>query len=118
MSVVAWVFSGLIAACLARKVVKKQEEDFLLDIALGIAGAIIGGCFFLARTGAAGLAQFDTCSMLVALVGALAVLALYHAVFDRIAAKIDAKLTVMSRAHIVPRAHRNASNAQGATTAP
>ena len=98
MSLVAWIFSGLIAACLSRKVMKKQEEDFLLEIALGIAGAIIGGCFFLARAGAAGLAEFDPYSMFVALVGALAVLALYHAVFDRIAARIDAKWTVMSRA--------------------
>jgi len=98
MSVVAWFFSGLIAACLTGKVVKKQEEDVFLDIALGIAGAIIGGCFFLARTGAAGLVQFDPYSMLVALVGALAVLALYHAVFDRIAVAIDARRTVMNRA--------------------
>jgi len=97
MSVIAWIFSGLIAAFVARKVVKSQEEDLLLDIALGIAGAIIGGCFFVTRMGAASLTEFKPYSMFVALVGALAILALYHAVCDRIAATIEAKFALLRR---------------------
>ena len=82
MSIIAWIFLGLIAGYIASKLVNKQGEGFFLDIGLGIAGAVVGG-FFFARMGAAGVTGFNLYSMFVALVGAVAVLVVYHALFGR-----------------------------------
>ena len=80
MSIIAWIFLGLIAGYVASKLVNKQGEGFFLDIALGIVGAIVGG-FFFTRMGATGVTGFNLHSMFVAMVGAVAVLVVYHAVF-------------------------------------
>ena len=80
MSIIAWVFLGLIAGYVASKLVNRQGEGFFLDIALGIVGSIVGG-FFFTRMGAAGVTGFNLYSMFVAMVGAVAVLVVYHAVF-------------------------------------
>ena len=71
---------GLIAGYAASKLVNGQGEGFVLDIALGIVGAIVGG-FFFTRMGAAGVTGFNLYSMIMAMVGAVAVLVVYHAVF-------------------------------------
>ena len=49
---------------------------------LGIVGAIVGGFVFTAF-GASGVTGFNLYSMLVAVVGAIIVLVLYHAIFRR-----------------------------------
>ena len=43
MSILAWIVLGLIAGFIASKIVNKTGEGFILDIALGIVGAFIGG---------------------------------------------------------------------------
>lgn len=57
---------------------QRQREGILLDIVLGIVGALIGGVVFrfLGMSGATGL---NLWSLLVAVVGSVIVLALYHA---------------------------------------
>jgi len=55
---------------------------FFLDIVLGIVGAIVGGFIFTA-VGATGVTGFNLYSMFVAVVGAIVVLVLYHAIFGR-----------------------------------
>jgi uncharacterized membrane protein YeaQ/YmgE (transglycosylase-associated protein family) len=82
MSIIGWIFLGLIAGYLASKLVNKEGEGLLLDIALGIGGAIVGG-FFFTWMGMAGVTGFNLYSMLVALVGAVALLVVYHAVVHR-----------------------------------
>lgn len=54
----------------------------LLDIVLGIAGAIVGGFVFNAF-GASGVTGFNLYSMVVAVIGAIIVLVIYHAIFRR-----------------------------------
>jgi len=44
MSIVAWVVLGLIAGFIGSKLVNKTGEGFILDIALGVVGAVVGGC--------------------------------------------------------------------------
>jgi uncharacterized membrane protein YeaQ/YmgE (transglycosylase-associated protein family) len=83
LPIVAWIVSGLIAGYVANRRVNEQAEGLLLDIALGIAGAIIGGCFSFARMGAAGATGFNLYSLFAAWIGAVAVLVLYHGVFGR-----------------------------------
>jgi uncharacterized membrane protein YeaQ/YmgE (transglycosylase-associated protein family) len=85
MSIIAWVILGLIAGFIASKIVNKSGEGFFLDIVLGIVGAIVGG-FIFSLFGAGGVTGFNLYSMVVAIIGAIVVLVIYHAVFGRKAA--------------------------------
>jgi uncharacterized membrane protein YeaQ/YmgE (transglycosylase-associated protein family) len=67
---------GLIAGFIA----SKQGEGIILDIVLGVVGAVVGG-FIVTWLGAVGITGFNIWSMIVAIVGAIIVLLLYHAVF-------------------------------------
>jgi uncharacterized membrane protein YeaQ/YmgE (transglycosylase-associated protein family) len=82
MSIIGWIILGLIAGFIGSKIVNKTGEGFFLDIVLGIVGAIVGGVIFTA-VGATGVTGFNLYSMFVAVVGAIVVLVLYHAIFGR-----------------------------------
>ena len=82
MSIIGWIILGLISGFIASKIVNRTGEGFFLDIILGIVGAIVGGFIFTA-VGATGVTGFNLYSMFVAVVGAIAVLVLYHALFVR-----------------------------------
>ena len=79
MSILAWIVLGLIAGFLGSKIVNKTGEGIFLDIILGIVGAVVGGWLF-AKFGASGVTGLNLYSLLVAVVGAVVVLLLYHAV--------------------------------------
>jgi len=82
MSVIGWILLGLIAGFVASKLVNKTGEGVFLDIVLGIVGAIVGG-FLFAQFGAQGVTGFNLYSMFVAVIGAIIVLVIYHAVLGR-----------------------------------
>ena len=82
MSVLAWMALGLIAGLVASNILSRSGQGLLLDIVLGIVGAVVGGFLFTA-VGARGFAGFDLYSMLVAIVGAIVVLWAYHAFSGR-----------------------------------
>ena len=82
MSILGWIVLGLIAGFIGSKIVNKQGEGFILDIVLGIVGAVVGG-FLFTKFGAVGVTGFNLYSMFVAVVGAIIVLVLYHALFAR-----------------------------------
>ena len=65
MSVVAWIVLGLIAGFIGSKIVNKSGEGVVLDILLGIVGAVLGGWLFN-RFGAAGVTGLNLYSLLVA----------------------------------------------------
>jgi uncharacterized membrane protein YeaQ/YmgE (transglycosylase-associated protein family) len=79
MSIIGWIILGLIAGFIASKIVNKQGEGFFLDIVLGIVGALVGGWLF-ELIGQAGVSGFNLYSMFVAIIGAIVVLVVYHAV--------------------------------------
>ena len=83
MSIIGWVIFGLIAGFIASKIVNKQGEGLFLDIILGIVGAVVGGYLVSFFTGAPWQSGFNIPSMIVAIVGAIIVLAIYHAVVGR-----------------------------------
>ena len=83
MSVIGWIVFGLIAGFIASKIVNKQGEGLFLDIILGVVGAVVGGYLLSFFTGAQWQSGFDIPSMIVAIVGAVIVLVLYHAIFGR-----------------------------------
>jgi uncharacterized membrane protein YeaQ/YmgE (transglycosylase-associated protein family) len=82
MSILGWIILGLISGFIASKVVNKSGEGFLMDIVLGIVGAIVGGYIFNA-VGHVGVTGFNIYSMVVAVIGAIVVLVIYHALFGR-----------------------------------
>ncbi len=79
MSIIGWILLGLIAGFIASKVVNNTGEGIFLDIILGVVGSVVGG-FIFSTFGAAGVTGFNLYSMLVAVVGAIIVLWLYHAI--------------------------------------
>jgi len=82
MSIIGWIILGLIAGFIASKIVNKTGHGFLLDAVLGIVGAIVGGFIFDAL-GGIGITGFNLYSMIVAIIGAIIVLWIYHAIFGR-----------------------------------
>ena len=78
MSILAWIVLGLIAGFTGSKLVNKSGEGVLLDIVLGIVGAVIGGWLFNAF-GAAGVTGLNLYSLLVAVIGSVLFLVVYHA---------------------------------------
>jgi uncharacterized membrane protein YeaQ/YmgE (transglycosylase-associated protein family) len=79
MSFLAWIILGLLAGFIGSKLVNRRGEGLILDVFLGIVGAIVGGWLFN-RFGAAGVTGLNIYSLLVAVVGAVLVLVVYHAV--------------------------------------
>jgi uncharacterized membrane protein YeaQ/YmgE (transglycosylase-associated protein family) len=79
MSFIAWIVLGLLAGFIGSKLVNRRGEGVVLDIVLGIVGALVGGWLFN-RFGATGVTGLNLYSLLVAVVGAVVVLVVYHAV--------------------------------------
>jgi uncharacterized membrane protein YeaQ/YmgE (transglycosylase-associated protein family) len=82
MSILAWLVVGLIAGFLASKVVNKSGSGLLMDIALGVVGALVGGFIFNA-IGHSAPSGINLYSIFVSFIGAVLVLLVYHAVFRR-----------------------------------
>ena len=79
MSFLAWIVLGLFAGFIGSKIVNKQGEGIFLDIVLGIVGAVLGGWLF-SMFGAAGVTGLNLYSLLVAVIGSVAFLVVYHAI--------------------------------------
>ena len=77
MSILAWVVLGLIAGFIASKLINRTGGSLVLDLILGIVGAVVGG-FLFNQFGAGGVSGLNLYSLLVAVVGAVVVLAIYH----------------------------------------
>ena len=82
MSIIGWLILGLIAGFIGSKIVNKTGEGVVVDIILGIVGAVVGGYLFT-LLGAAPVTGLNIYSMFVAVVGAIVVLVVYHAVVGR-----------------------------------
>ncbi len=82
MSILAWLIVGLVGGFLASKVVNKTGSGLLMDIVLGVVGAMVGGFIFnyFGHSAATGINLY---SIFVAFVGAVIVLLIYHAVIRR-----------------------------------
>lgn len=82
MSLLAWLILGLIAGFIASKIVNKRGAGMSMDIVLGVIGAILGGMLFNS-IGAIGITGFNLWSMFVAVIGAVTLLLIYHAIVGR-----------------------------------
>jgi len=79
MSFLTWIVLGLIAGFVASKIVNKRGEGVVLDILLGIVGAVFGGWIF-DKFGASGVTGLNAYSILVSVVGSVILLFIYHAI--------------------------------------
>jgi uncharacterized membrane protein YeaQ/YmgE (transglycosylase-associated protein family) len=86
VSIIAWLVLGLISGFIASKIVNRTGEGCVVDILLGICGAVAGGWLFrtfgkIAHLHAVpGVTGLNLESLLVAVVGAVALLVVYHAI--------------------------------------
>lgn len=79
MTIMAWIILGLVAGFIGSKVVNKSGDGIVIDIGLGVVGAVVGGWLFNIF-GMAGVSGLNLYSLLVAALGAVVVLVVYHAV--------------------------------------
>ncbi len=79
MSFLAWIVLGLIAGFIGSKIVNKRGEGLLLDILLGIVGAVVGG-WLAGLAGFAPVSGVNIYSLVIAVIGAIVVLVVYHAI--------------------------------------
>ena len=82
MTILAWILLGLVAGFLGSKIVNKTGEGVVVDIVLGVVGALVGG-FLFNQFGEAGVTGLNLYSILVATLGAVVVLVVYHALTGR-----------------------------------
>ncbi|HTJ90616.1 MAG TPA: GlsB/YeaQ/YmgE family stress response membrane protein [Acidocella sp.] len=79
MSIIGWIVLGLIAGWIGSNIVDNAGRGPLMDIVLGVVGALVGGAIFSAL-GAVPITGFNLYSLFVAVIGAIVVLVIYHAV--------------------------------------
>jgi uncharacterized membrane protein YeaQ/YmgE (transglycosylase-associated protein family) len=77
MGIISWIILGAIAGFIGSKIVNKTGQGIIMDVALGIVGAIVGGviCSQIFGVGITGLNIY---SLIVAVVGSVIVLWAYH----------------------------------------
>jgi uncharacterized membrane protein YeaQ/YmgE (transglycosylase-associated protein family) len=83
VGILAWLVLGLISGFIASKIVNRTGEGLLMDIVLGIVGAVVGGFIANRVFGIAGITGFDFRSIVVSVLGAILVLIVFHMVARR-----------------------------------
>ena len=80
MGILAWIILGALAGWLASKLMGTDaQQGAMANIIVGIVGALIGG-FVASLLGGSGVTGFNLYSLLVAVVGAVILLAIVKAV--------------------------------------
>jgi uncharacterized membrane protein YeaQ/YmgE (transglycosylase-associated protein family) len=83
MGLITWVIFGAIAGWLASKIVGRDDQmGCLTNIVVGVAGAFLGGAIVGLFTGGFSIA-FNLTSFIVAILGAVLLLAVVNLVFGR-----------------------------------
>ena len=82
MGWIAWIILGLISGFIASKLVNKSGAGALMDIVIGIVGAIVGG-YIGQALGLGGINGLTLWSILLSVLGAVVVLFIYRAVAGR-----------------------------------
>ena len=79
MSFLAWILLGLLAGFIGSKIVNVHGAGVLMDIVLGVVGAVVGGWVF-GLFGAIGVTGLNIYRLIVAAIGAIITLSVYHAI--------------------------------------
>ena len=79
MSIIIWLLLGLVAGWIANMIMSSGRGGLIADILTGIVGAFVGG-FLSSLLLGIDVTGFNLTSILIAIVGAIIVIALYRAV--------------------------------------
>ena len=82
MSILAWIVLGVVAGFIGSKIVNRTGEGLILDLVLGVVGAVVGG-FLFNTFGHAGVTGLNIYSLIVAVIGAVVVLFAYRLIARR-----------------------------------
>jgi len=78
MGILAWIVFGLLAGWVAKMLVPGRDpQGCIITMVIGVLGAVIGG-FIGSWLGFGAVTGFNLKSFLIAVVGAVLLLALYH----------------------------------------
>jgi uncharacterized membrane protein YeaQ/YmgE (transglycosylase-associated protein family) len=85
VSLLAWVIVGLLAGAVGQRVVGTEKRGCIGTLAIGVLGAFIGGGLYRAVRGddVEVFDELDLLSVLVAILGAVALLFVLDAIGDR-----------------------------------
>ena len=84
MGLIGWIFFGLIAGVIAKLLLPGRDPGgCIITILLGVAGAFVGGFLYRLFTGREVFFHFDLWSMVVAVLGAVAILIVYRLIIGR-----------------------------------
>lgn len=86
MTFLAWILLVLIAGFLGTKIVNWHGDYAILDMGLGIVGAIAGG-FLFQLVGAKGMTGLNLWSLMVATTGAVMLLIVFNAIRQAVNAR-------------------------------
>lgn len=82
MSILAWILLGILSGFIASKLVNGRGAGIVMDMVLGVIGAVVGGVVF-SLVGQSGVTGFNLWSVFVSVIGATLALVIYHAVAGR-----------------------------------
>lgn len=80
MFILGWIIFGALTGWVASKIVNKRGEGCMVNTALGLVGALVGGWLFRHLVGFHYEFHGFFVSMFVAVIGAIIVLFVYHAI--------------------------------------
>ena len=85
MFVLGWIFFGALTGWLASLLVHKRGQGCLVNMALGLVGAVVGGSLFRSLTGIPFVYEFHSLMIqaAVAVIGAVIVLLVWNALSGR-----------------------------------
>ena len=84
MGIIGWIVFGLIAGVIVKLLMPGRDPGgCIITMLLGVAGAFVGGFLYRLLTGRAVFFQFDLGSFVVAILGAIVILAIYRLVLGR-----------------------------------
>jgi uncharacterized membrane protein YeaQ/YmgE (transglycosylase-associated protein family) len=78
MNILLWIVFGALAGWIA-SIIMKSPNGALMDIVIGIVGAVLGG-WIMNFFGQAGVTGFNIYSFIVAIIGAIILIAIVRAV--------------------------------------
>ncbi len=82
LAFLAWIVIGLVVGYIGSQILNRRDRHVVRYVLLSIVGAIVGG-FLSNLLGKPGIRGLDLYSMVVAVVGAVVFLIVYHALFRR-----------------------------------
>ena len=83
VAIIEWLILGGVAGFIASKIINKTGEGLVMDIVLGIVGAIVGGFIATDLLHIASKGPFTIQTLIIAVLGAILVLVIYHMIVRR-----------------------------------